>query len=84
MGKRELLLIVAFVVCAISDMMIESLTDSFVKIPMAITAENLAVQYSISRQQSDEFALLSQKRAHDAATRLHGPRPRSPGSGVRR
>jgi len=44
----------------VTDMMTEALTDSFVQIPMAITAENLAVQYKISREESDAFALRSQ------------------------
>ncbi|MBD1382305.1 thiolase family protein [Metabacillus arenae] len=33
---------------------------------MGMTAENLAEKYSISRQEQDEFALLSQERAHKA------------------
>jgi acetyl-CoA acetyltransferase family protein len=33
---------------------------------MAITAENLALQYEISREQCDAFALSSQKKAHAA------------------
>ncbi len=51
------------------DSMMESLTDSYVQAPMAITAENLAQQYSISREQIDAFALRSQeltKAAHAA------------------
>jgi len=39
-----------------------SLTDSYVNTPMAITAENLAQKYQITRQNADEFALLSQTR----------------------
>jgi acetyl-CoA C-acetyltransferase/acetyl-CoA acyltransferase 2 len=50
----------------VSDLMMDALTDSFVKIPMAITAENLATKYSITREQADVFALRSQKRAHEA------------------
>jgi acetyl-CoA acetyltransferase family protein len=34
--------------------------------PMAITAENLAVKYEITREDQDRFALLSQQRAKDA------------------
>ena len=45
-----------------SDMMMESLYDTYPQMPMAITAENLATQYGISRQQADEFALASQKK----------------------
>jgi acetyl-CoA acyltransferase 2 len=50
-----------------SDMMTEALTDSYVQIPMAITAENLAVQYKISKEDSDAFALRSQQLAAAAA-----------------
>jgi acetyl-CoA acyltransferase 2 len=48
------------------DQMTESLTDLYAKAPMAITAENLAVEYKISREESDLFALASQKKAFDA------------------
>lgn len=46
----------------LEDTLWVSLTDSYVKLPMALTAENLATQYEISRQECDEFALLSQLR----------------------
>lgn len=46
----------------LEDTLWVSLTDSYVKLPMAITAENLAVEYKITREECDEFALLSQKR----------------------
>ncbi len=46
----------------LEDALWQALTDSYVNMPMAITAENLAVQYGISRQQCDEYALTSQKR----------------------
>jgi len=46
----------------LEDALWQALTDSFVQMPMAITAENLAVKYGISRQDSDEYALSSQKR----------------------
>jgi acetyl-CoA acyltransferase 2 len=49
-----------------SDTMFESLFDTFVNAPMAITAENLAVKYSISREQSDALALRSQQLAAQA------------------
>src|SRR5450755_1607180 len=42
------------------DTLWEGLTDSFNGMPMAITAENLARKYSISRVASDEFSLRSQ------------------------
>jgi acetyl-CoA acyltransferase 2 len=46
----------------LEDTLWVSLTDSYVKLPMALTAENLAVEYNITRQECDEFALLSQNR----------------------
>lgn len=39
-----------------------ALTDEHIKTPMAITAENLAEKYKISREECDAFALLSQQR----------------------
>lgn len=39
------------------------LTDPFGGIHMGITAENVADKYGVSRQEQDEFALLSQQRA---------------------
>ncbi|MEZ4224016.1 MAG: acetyl-CoA C-acetyltransferase [Polyangiaceae bacterium] len=44
------------------DSLWEALTDSYCKTPMAITAENLAEKYGITREQADAFALSSQKR----------------------
>jgi len=49
------------------DALFQALTDSYAKSPMAITAENLAEQYSITRKEVDEFALLSQQRWAQAA-----------------
>lgn len=37
-----------------------SLTDSYCKMPMGVTAENLAEKYSLSREECDQFALKSQ------------------------
>lgn len=45
------------------DTLWEGLTDSYNGMPMSITAENLARQYKISRQESDEFSLKSQRGA---------------------
>jgi len=36
--------------------------DHHINVPVAITAENLAEKYSITRQQCDEFAVLSNRR----------------------
>jgi acetyl-CoA acyltransferase 2 len=48
---------------AFEDSLWTALTDSYGNTPMAITAENLAKQYGITREESDEFALASQERA---------------------
>ncbi len=45
----------------LEDSLLSGLFDTIPQIPMAITAENLAVKYSISREASDEFALRSQQ-----------------------
>ncbi len=47
---------------AVEDSLWSALTDSYCNTPMAVTAENLATKYGISRQQCDEYALSSQQR----------------------
>ncbi len=47
----------------LTDMLWEGLTDPLTGQIMGITAENLAEKYNISRQEQDEVALLSHKRA---------------------
>jgi len=49
-------------VLQLEDVLWSGLTDSYTKMPMAITAENLAEQYGLSREQCDAFALKSQNR----------------------
>jgi acetyl-CoA acetyltransferase family protein len=44
----------------LGDTLWDALTDSYTGMPMAITAENLAEQYKISRQECDAYALRSQ------------------------
>ena len=44
----------------------DGLTDAFENYHMGITAENIADQFSISREQQDEFAVLSQQKASAA------------------
>ena len=51
---------------AMEDSLWAALRDSQCNLPMAETAENLAVQYGIGRAEVDEFALQSQQRARDA------------------
>ncbi|EDW64601.1 3-ketoacyl-CoA thiolase, mitochondrial [Drosophila virilis] len=45
----------------LEDALWAGLTDTHCKLPMALTAENLADQYKISRERVDEFSLRSQK-----------------------
>lgn len=59
MGTTEL-------IDALLETGINASTDLYGHINMGITAENLAKQYNISRQEQDEFALRSQKRAGEA------------------
>ncbi len=51
---------------AMIDLLLEGLTDSYVQMPMGMTAENLAREYSISREEQDEWAAISQRRAETA------------------
>jgi acetyl-CoA acyltransferase 2 len=51
----------------VEDSLFGALTDSYGNVPMAITAENLATKYGITRAQSDDYALASQHRWAAAA-----------------
>ncbi len=46
----------------VEDYMTSALTDAYAGTPMAITAENLAEKYSISRDACDEYSMVSQSR----------------------
>jgi acetyl-CoA C-acetyltransferase len=48
------------------DMMVGALTDPFDTVHMGITAENIAEKWKISREQQDEFAAESHRRAINA------------------
>jgi acetyl-CoA C-acetyltransferase len=48
---------------ALVDGTVMMLTDPFHDIHMGVTAERVAAKYAVSRQEQDEFALLSQQRA---------------------
>ncbi len=50
----------------LEDSLYVALTDSYCNMPMAVTAEVYAEQQGVTREQQDEFALVSQQRA-DAA-----------------
>ncbi|WP_207005699.1 beta-ketothiolase BktB [Trinickia mobilis] len=53
------------------DMMLGALTDPFEKYHMGQTAENVAAKFSISREQQDELALESHRRAAAAIEAGH-------------
>ena len=55
----------------ILDMMVGALTDPFDTVHMGITAENVATKWEISRQQQDEMALESNRRAIHAIQKGH-------------
>ncbi|XP_059148563.1 3-ketoacyl-CoA thiolase, mitochondrial-like [Physella acuta] len=46
----------------LQDMLWEGLTDTYVKLPMGMTAENLAEKYNLSREDCDKYAVQSQTR----------------------
>jgi len=46
----------------VEDSLWSALTDSYCNTPMAVTAENLAQKYGISRKDCDDYALVSQQR----------------------
>ncbi|MBS1971560.1 MAG: acetyl-CoA C-acetyltransferase [Bdellovibrionales bacterium] len=46
----------------LEDYMTAALVDAYSKTPMAITAENLAVKYGITREEADKYSLQSQQR----------------------
>jgi acetyl-CoA acyltransferase 2 len=46
----------------LEDSLWSALTDSYVGLPMALTAEQLAVDHGLTQGQVDEFAVLSQQR----------------------
>ncbi|MCR3758380.1 acetyl-CoA C-acetyltransferase [Clostridium felsineum] len=50
----------------IDEMITDGLWDAFNDYHMGITAENIAERWNISREEQDEFALASQKKAEEA------------------
>jgi len=53
----------------LGDALWDGLTDAYAGTPMGVTAENLAQQYGITRQECDEYAVRSQQlwgQAHEA------------------
>jgi acetyl-CoA C-acetyltransferase len=53
------------------DMMVGALTDPFDTIHMGITAENVATQCKLTREQQDAYAVESHRRANAATTAGH-------------
>jgi acetyl-CoA C-acetyltransferase len=51
---------------SVVDMMVGALTDPFDTVHMGITAENIAERWKITREQQDEFAAESHRRAVNA------------------
>jgi acetyl-CoA acetyltransferase family protein len=51
---------------ALEDSLMAGLTDSYCGLPMALTAENLAEKYKITRKDADAYALRSQQAAEAA------------------
>jgi acetyl-CoA acetyltransferase family protein len=47
----------------LEDMLMSTLTDSYIGCGMGVTAENLADRYGITREQQDEYAVSSHSRA---------------------
>ncbi|MDJ0763641.1 MAG: acetyl-CoA C-acetyltransferase [Myxococcota bacterium] len=54
--------------CILKDALVDLLTDRLVDMPMAITAEELAVRYDISREACDQLGYESQMKAKAAIT----------------
>jgi len=52
----------------IDSMIVDGLWDAFNDFHMGVTAENLAEQYSITREEQDEFAAASQQKAEAAVS----------------
>lgn len=50
----------------VDHMIYDALTDAGTGVHMGITAENIASKYGISREEQDEYAIESQKKAIDA------------------
>ena len=48
------------------DLLWGALADSYNGLPMAVTAENLAARYNVTREEQDRLALISQQRAREA------------------
>lgn len=56
------IIIFVFLLIQIEDNLWNSLSDPYIGMSMAMTAENLAEKYGITREEADEYALLSHQR----------------------
>jgi acetyl-CoA acyltransferase 2 len=52
------------------DFLLDTLTDEYACLPMGMTAENLAKEFGITRQDSDAFSCQSHQKAHKAKAHL--------------
>jgi len=50
----------------VQDTLLDSLFDTYIQLPMGMTAENLAVSHQLARSELDAFALTSQKNYQSA------------------
>ncbi|OLN31844.1 acetyl-CoA C-acetyltransferase [Desulfosporosinus metallidurans] len=50
----------------VDSMILDGLTDAFSNIHMGVTAENIAEQFGISREEQDNYSVMSQNRAEAA------------------
>lgn len=48
------------------DLLLDTLTDKHVQTPMGITAENLATEYTVTKDESDEYSYKSHLKAAEA------------------
>ena len=57
------------------DVLVAALTDPFDQIHMGLTAENVARKWGITREDQDELAALSHRRANwrDTHRKIQGP-----------
>lgn len=53
------------------DMLLDTLTDKYTGLPMAITAENMAEKYNVSREECDDFSLKSHEKTTAAYNEGH-------------
>lgn len=55
----------------LEDLMTAALSDAYVNLPMAITAENLGEKYGITRAACDEYSIQTQRRYKEALDKAY-------------